>query len=225
MHRFPTRSATVFASALALSLLAGCATQDPYTGEQKTSNATKGAAIGSALGAITGALATNRGEGQRTRSVLVGAALGGAVGGGAGHYMDQQEAQLRQRLRSTGVSVTRAGNQIILNMPGNITFDTDRSSISSSFYPVLNSVGLVLKEFDKTQVEVGGHTDSTGAADYNQELSVKRAQSVADYLAGQGVNRVRLEVRGYGEESPIAANDTEQGRAANRRVEVIILPI
>jgi outer membrane protein OmpA-like peptidoglycan-associated protein len=107
------------------------------------------------------------------------------AGGSVGYYMDVQEAKLRQRLRESGVSVTRAGNQIILNMPGNVTFKTNSADISADFYEVLNSVAVVLNEYKNTSIDVVGHTDSVGSDDYNQRLSEHRARSVAEYLAGQ----------------------------------------
>jgi outer membrane protein OmpA-like peptidoglycan-associated protein len=110
-------------------------------------------------------------------------------------------------------------------MPGNITFATNSADISSSFYPVLDSVALVVNEFDKTYVDVVGHTDSTGTREYNQELSVRRAQSVADYLQSQKVLPERLLTRGMGPDSPVASNDTPEGRALNRRVEIILTPL
>jgi outer membrane protein OmpA-like peptidoglycan-associated protein len=198
----------------------GCQTTDPYTGEQKTSKATMGAGIGAIGGAIAGALISGK-----RKAVLLGAGLGALAGGLAGNYMDQQEAKLRAQLEGTGVSVTRVGEQIILNMPGNITFATNSADISSNFYPVLDSVALVVNEFEKTYVDVVGHTDSTGSREYNQELSVRRAQSVANYLQSQKVLPERLLTRGMGPDSPVASNDTQQGRALNRRVEIILTPL
>ena len=218
--RFRLRPAALaLLTALAVGSV-GCQTTDPYTGEQKTSNATKGAGIGAIGGAIAGALISGK-----RKSVLIGAGLGALAGGVAGNYMDQQEAKLRAQLQGTGVSVTRVGDQIILNMPGNITFATNSADISSSFYPVLDSVALVVNEFDKTYVDVVGHTDSTGTREYNQELSVRRAQSVADYLQSQKVLPERLLTRGMGPDSPVASNDTPEGRTLNRRVEIILTPL
>jgi outer membrane protein OmpA-like peptidoglycan-associated protein len=205
---------------LALSLvLAGCQTTDPYTGEQKTSKTTIGAAIGGLGGAAVGAIAGGR------KGALIGAGIGALAGGAVGNYMDRQEAALRQRLQNTGVSVTRAGDRIILNMPGNVTFDTDSSAITGDFYPVLDSVALVLNEFNQTYIDVVGHTDSTGSAEYNQTLSEQRAQSVAQYLNSREVLGERFVVRGAGQATPIAPNDTPEGRAQNRRVEIELLPI
>ena len=133
--------------------------------------------------------------------------------------------QLRDQLRGTGVSVTRVGDRIILNMPSNITFPTDQSSILPAFYPTLNSVALVLKEYDKSIVNVYGHTDSQGSDGYNFTLSQQRASSVSQLLASQGVDPRRLNTQGFGESQPVASNDTESGRAQNRRVEIAISPL
>ncbi|SEG60889.1 OmpA family protein [Marinobacterium lutimaris] len=204
-------------SILSLALLGGCTTLDPYTQESKTSQATKGAGIGALGGAILGAVIADDSEGA-----LAGAALGTAIGGGIGYYQDQQEMRLRQELEGTGVRVERMGDDIRLVMPGNITFATDSTRIDSGFYPVLDSVAKVLMKFNKTQVDVEGYTDSTGSADYNQQLSERRAESVAQYLMSVGVDRLRLNARGYGERNPIADNGSASGRAINRRVEVRI---
>jgi len=142
-----------------------------------------------------------------------------------GGYMDSQEAQLRKRLQSSGVSVTRVGNEIILNMPGNVTFQTDRAELRPEFYEVLSSVSLVLVEYEKTIVEVTGHTDGTGADDSNMTLSQNRAVSVASYLAGQGIIRQRIITQGFGETMPIADNSTAQGRQPDRRVELRLVPL
>ena len=198
--------------------LVGCTTMDPYTREEKTSSATKGAVIGAAAGAVVGAIA-NDGKGA-----AVGAAVGALAGGGIGHYMDRQEVELRRELEGSGVSVTREGNQIRLNMPGNVTFDTDQTNIRSEFQPVLDSVVKVTNKFDQTTLRISGHTDSVGSDSYNQRLSEHRALSVKDYLALGGVAPQRLTAIGYGESRPLASNSTAAGRAANRRVELDLIP-
>ena len=198
--------------------LTACTTTDPYTREEKTSNATKGAAIGAVAGAVVGAIADDG------KGAAIGAVIGAAGGGAIGHYMDQQEALLRQELEGTGVSVTREGNNIRLNMPGNVTFDTDQSNIRPQFQPVLDSVVKVANKFDKTALRVSGHTDSTGSESYNQRLSEYRALSVKDYLAMRGVASQRLSSVGYGEGRPIADNGSVSGRALNRRVELELIP-
>lgn len=190
-------------------------TTDPYTGERKVSKTAVGAAIGAAVGAATSSK-SDRGK---------GAVIGAVVGGGVGAYMDTQERKLRERLEGTGVSVTREGKNLWLNMPGNLTFEVNSANIRSNFYSVLESVTLVFKEFGKTQIMVSGHTDSTGSDSYNLQLSQKRAQSVTGYFVAQGVDAGRFQTVGYGESRPVADNGTKEGRAANRRVEIQIIPI
>lgn len=207
---------------LLTSMTIGCTTTDPYTRDEKTSNTVKGAGIGAVVGGIAGALAN---KGDRGKGAVIGAALGAGAGGGIGYYMDQQEANLRRILEGSGVSVTRNGDRITLNMPGNITFDSGSASIKSSFYEVLDSVGLVLKEFNESDARVAGHTDSRGSEDFNQRLSERRAESVASYLGRRpGVDPRRIYAMGYGETMPVASNATSSGRSRNRRVEIEILP-
>ena len=204
-----------------LAFTAACTTTDPFTGQQRISNTAGGAGIGAVAGAALGTLA----GGDDRRNALIGAGIGALAGGGIGSYMDRQQAELRAQLQGTGVSVTRVGNNIILNMPSNITFATDQDAINAGFYPTLNSVVLVLKKFNQTLIDVYGHTDSTGSDTYNLELSQRRAQSVAGYLSGQGVNGQRFAVQGFGESRPVADNGSDSGRALNRRVEIQLVPI
>ena len=207
-------------------LVTSCATYDPYTGEQETSNAGKGAGIGAGVAAVVAYLANkDKDAGKRNERILKAAAGGAAIGGGIGYYMDVQEAKLRKQLRGSGVSVERDGDNINLIMPGNITFTSGNADIAQNFLSVLDSVNLVLKEFDKTLVVVSGHTDSSGSDALNQNLSEKRAQSVANNLSNSGVISDRLEIIGFGETQPIADNDTEEGKMQNRRVEISLFPI
>ncbi len=209
-------------AALGAALLAGCTT-DPYTGEEKVANTVigglGGAAAGAAVGAIGGAIAGDAGKGA-----AIGAAVGGIAGLGIGAYMDKQEAELRRRLKGTGVRIARDGNDIRLVMPSDITFDVDKAEIRPEFYRTLNAVAIVLNGFPETDVVITGHTDSTGSAAYNQRLSERRALAVARYLQAQGVDPRRIEARGMGESMPIASNATPEGRAQNRRVEIRIRP-
>ncbi len=153
------------------------------------------------------------------------AGVGALAGTAVGAYMDAQENKLREQLEGTGVSVVRHGDDIVLNMPGSVTFDVNQSVVQSGFYPVLNSVGLVLDEYDKTLIDVNGHTDSTGAVQYNMELSEQRASGVADYLKSRGVAQGRILTQGYGPDYPVAENSTAGGRQLNRRVELVLKPL
>lgn len=199
------------------AIVSGCTTVNPYTGQTQTAKATWGTAIGATAGALIGST-------QSSKGALVGALGGAALGGGVGYYLDAQAAELRAELVSTGVQVVEGDDSIRLIMPGNITFKTDSADINSSFYSVLNSVAKVLNKYNNSTVMVSGHTDSTGSAEYNLNLSRERANSVASYLQGQGVKSSRFEVLGLGSSNPIASNDTANGRAQNRRVEIKIIP-
>lgn len=216
--------ARMMAVLVTLAVAAGCTTINPYTRETQTSNAAKGAAIGAAVGAVAGVL-TGDNSRERRKRALIGAGVGGIAGGGVGYYMDVQEAKLRQQLEGTGVSVTRNGNEIVLNMPGNVTFATNSADLNSQFFGTLDSVALVLKEYDKTVVDISGHTDNTGGLEYNQQLSERRAGTVANYLTGRGIAGDRVIRQGFGWSRPIASNDTPEGRQANRRVEIVLSPI
>ncbi len=211
-------------SAALIVFCAGCQTIDPYTRESKTSHTTRGALIGAAAGAVVG-LVSGDDAVERRRRALIGAGVGALAGGAVGAYMDRQEAKLRAELDGTGVSVTRIGNNITLNMPGNVTFATDSADLRPEFFDVLTSVSKVLKEYHQTVVEVAGHTDSTGSDAYNQSLSERRAHSVARYLRAQSINAERLITVGMGESRPAADNSTAAGRQANRRVELTMVPL
>ncbi len=213
------------AAALGLALVAtACTTLDPYTRQEQTAKAQRQAVIGAAAGAVAG-LITGDSSMERKKRALVGAGLGALAGAGVGNYMDRQEAKLRAELERTGVSVTRIGDNITLNMPGNITFATNSADLNAGFFEVLNSVAVVLKEFDKTVIEVAGHTDSTGSADYNQQLSERRANAVASYLKTRDILADRIITVGEGETRPVASNDTPEGRQQNRRVELTLVPL
>jgi outer membrane protein OmpA-like peptidoglycan-associated protein len=219
MHQSLIRYSSI--AIVAIFTAASCTTVNPYTRETQTSKAVKGAGIGAAVGAVAGLLT----KGDKLDNALIGAGVGAIAGGGVGYYMDVQEAKLRQRLEGTGVSITRVGDNITLNMPSSITFALNSSDLNAQFFGALEGVGVVLKEYNKTVIEIAGHTDSSGSDQYNQQLSQRRAQAVATYLASQGVKQERLMTVGAGEAYPIASNDTEQGRAANRRVELTIVPV
>lgn len=218
------KSKVLIAGLAALSLTA-CTSVNPYTGNTQISNTTGGAVVGAGGGAIAGAIIGSATGADPRVAALIGAGIGGLTGAAIGSYMDQQEAELRAQLQGTGVSVTRVGNQIILNMPSNITFGVDSATVQPQFNETLISVGLVLRKFNKTIIDVYGHTDSSGSDSYNQELSQRRAVAVATILANQGVDQRRFFIEGRGETDPIASNSTESGRAQNRRVEIQLSPI
>lgn len=208
---------------VALFLLTACTT-NPYTGEREASNKAKAAGIGAAVGAVIGALTGDDADERRKRA-LIGAGVGALAGTGVGAYMDAQESRLRQQLQGSGVSVTRMGDDVVLNMPGNITFDVDRSDLRGNFVPVLDSVSLVLKEYKQTLIDVTGHTDSTGSVEYNMDLSERRAASVATYLKATGVDSLRVYTMGVGPHYPVADNNSSTGRQLNRRVELVLKPL
>ena len=197
-------------------ILVAC-TNNPYTGEAEAGKIGIGAGLGATGGAIAGQLI-----GHNTTATLIGAAVGAGLGGAVGNYMDQQATALRQQLRGTGVSVSRQGNNIQLVMQSDVTFALNSADIQADFYPTLNSVSLVLKKYRKTVIRVAGYTDNTGSASYNQDLSERRAQSVAHYLINQGVTPGRFSVVGYGSRYPIASNGSSAGRGRNRRVEITL---
>ncbi|WP_193178712.1 OmpA family protein [Oricola nitratireducens] len=215
------KKTTIAAMAGLLVFTAACTTTNPYTGQQQISKTAGGAAIGAGVGALAGLAA----GGDDRRNALIGAGIGALAGGAIGNFMDRQEADLRAQLASTGVSVTRVGNNIILNMPSNITFATDQDQVIPAFYSTLDSVAIVLRKYNQTLIDIYGHTDSTGSDSYNQALSQRRANAVLSYLTTQGVNQQRMVATGFGESRPIADNSTEAGRAQNRRVEIQIVPL
>lgn len=210
------------AAVAGLSLLGTACTTNPETGEKRLSKTAIGAAIGAGAGAGLGAII----GGKRNRTeVLVGTGIGAIAGAAVGVYMDKQEKELREKTAGTGVEVVRKGDEILLNMPSKVTFDVDSAIISPTFQPTLNEVARVLSQYEKTFVDVVGHTDSTGSDAYNLTLSQRRADSVATYLASNGVLRARIATQGMGESQPIADNSTEAGRAQNRRVEIKVVPV
>jgi outer membrane protein OmpA-like peptidoglycan-associated protein len=216
------RSKLLLAAGLASMTLTSACVTDPETGERTISKA----AIGGLGGAVGGYLLGDLVGGRRDRTEkILGAGIGAIAGAGIGAYMDQQERELRARTAGTDVQVIRQGDELLLNMPSGITFATDQASIQPQFRPTLDEVARVLSQYEQTYVDVYGHTDSTGSDGYNQGLSERRANSVADYLSSHGVQSARLGVRGFGETQPVASNDTEDGRAANRRVEIKIVPV
>ena len=214
---------TILLTSLCLTLgVSGCTTINPYSGEEQTSNAVKGGAIGAATGALVGVLSSSKKD--RGKGALIGAASGAAIGGGVGYYMDVQEAKLRQKMKGTGVTVTRSGDQIILNMPNNVTFDSNASQLKPAGANTLSGVAMVLKEYEDTRVHIIGHTDSSGSRELNMRLSEQRAESVGTALITMGVDASRLNMSGVGPDQPVSSNSTAAGKAQNRRVTLTLSP-
>jgi outer membrane protein OmpA-like peptidoglycan-associated protein len=211
---------TAIAALVAGGLLAACVT-DPNTGQRIYGNTARGAAIGAIAGAGAGVLA----GGDDGRNAAIGAAVGALAGSAVGVYMDRQEAELRRQTAGSGIAVNRVGDQIELRMPSDVTFAVNQSTIQSQFHPTLNEVATTLVNYPSTRVDIIGHADSDGAADYNQQLSERRANSVRSYLASRGVQDVRMYASGRGEMEPIASNDTAAGKAQNRRVQIVLTPV
>ena len=207
----------ITALALGSLLLVGCAS----TGNPDTAKTRSGAAIGAGIGAVIGLLS----KGDKFDNAAIGAAIGGLGGAAIGNYQDQQERKLRAQLANSGVEVQRVGNNITLDMPGGVTFATNSADINANFYAVLDQVAATLGEFNQTVIEVAGHTDSTGSRAYNMTLSERRAGSVVSYLSGRGIARERMIAVGAGPDHPVDTNETAEGRAQNRRVEITIVPV
>lgn len=217
-----TKKLTV--GAIAASLLATTAcTTNPETGNRRISNTGLGAILGAAGGYLLGDVIGGRNS--RTEQII-GAGIGGLAGAAVGRYMDQQEAELRRETAGTGVDVIRQGDDLILRMPSGITFATDRYDIQPQFQSTLNEVANTLATYNQSYIDIYGHTDSTGSDAYNQQLSERRAESVANYLAARGVVRARMATRGFGESQLLINPErSEADRAANRRVEIKVVPL
>ncbi len=205
---------------ISIAALAGCTTLNPNTGEKEANRTGTGALVGAATGAVAGILI-----GDSKKAAIIGAGVGALGGAAVGAYMDKQEKELRESLANTNVEVERQGDNIKLNMPSSITFDVNKSDIKPAFYPVLDEISQTLSQYESTVVHIAGHTDSTGADEYNQQLSMNRANSVSSYWVPRGVIQERMVITGYGETLPIADNATSEGRQANRRVEITLQPL
>ena len=213
------------AALVATVTLGGCATYTGQTNDPNDPNRTRNnALIGAGIGAVAGLLSGGDATERRQRA-MVGAGVGGIAGGAIGAYQDRQEAELRRQTAGTGVEVSRDGDVIKLNLPDGVTFDFGKANLKSQFYPALDNVANTLAEFNQTIVEVSGHTDSIGSDAANQTLSMQRANAVGNYLIGRGLVRERFEIVGFGESRPVASNDTDSGRALNRRVEIRVVPV
>lgn len=211
----------VAAMLVASTVLAGCVT-DPDTGNRRLSKAGIGAIAGTALGAGAGALVGGR---HNRTEAIVGAGIGAIAGAAIGGYMDKQEAKLREQTAGTGIEVERQGDELLLNMPAGITFATNSYDIQPQFRTTLDKVATTLAEYNRTYVDVYGHTDSTGSDAINEPLSRNRAEAVSNYLSTHGVAAARIGTQGFGSRQPVASNATPEGRQANRRVEIKLVPI
>ena len=228
-----SRSVTkLLAASIASTLvLSACATGGMYVQQDANGNPTqqqprtgRGALIGTAIGVAAGLLSGDSAT-ERRQHAMIGAGIGALSGAAIGNYQDRQERALRERTANTGIDVQRQGDNITLNLPDGITFDFGKSNLKPQFYGALNGVAGTLKEYDQTMIEVVGHTDSIGSDAYNLQLSKQRADAVAAYLEGQGVQAVRVQTLGAGKAYPIADNATDAGRAQNRRVEIRVVPL
>ncbi len=212
-------------AAIVVSMLAGCASYTGQTNDPNDPNRTgRGALIGAGIGTAVGLLAGTSAKNRREKAML-GAGIGALAGAGIGAYQDRQEAELRRQTQGTGVQVQRDGDVIKLNLPDGVTFDFNKTDVKPQFYPALNNIAHTISQYNQTIVEINGHTDNVGTVAVNQRISEQRAQSVASYLSAQGVQPVRMETHGYNFQYPIADNNTDAGRAANRRVEIRLVPL
>lgn len=210
----------IVASLLLTLTVVGCTSSEPFNDNKTVGNKTAGALGGAATGALIGQLA-----GKDTKATLIGAGIGTLAGLGWGAYRDKQEAELRNKLKNTGIEIVKTQQSLNLILPAGATFSVNSSSVASGFYNPLNSIASVFSKYPETKIEIYGYTDSTGKADYNLQLSQKRANSVKDYLIAQGIGVNRLYAVGEGSSNPVASNSTAEGRAQNRRVEIKVLPL
>jgi outer membrane protein OmpA-like peptidoglycan-associated protein len=201
-----------------------CTTTDPYSSTPRRNNTGTGVLAGALGGAVLGYL-TNTSNGEQGRkNALIGAGVGALGGAAVGSYMDRQQRDLENQLSGSGVGVARQGDNLVLRMPSDVTFATNQSTIDPRFNATLDDVANVLRRYDQSLVDIVGHTDSSGGDAINQPLSERRAISVADALIRAGVQRERLYVAGNSSRNPVASNATPEGRAQNRRVEILIRP-
>lgn len=214
----------VLSAAVGSLTLAACTTTDPYSSMPRRNNTGTGVIGGALAGAALGYLTNTNNSEEGRKNALIGAGIGALAGGAVGNYMDRQQRALEQQLSGSGVGVIRDGDNLILRMPSDVTFASNQASVQPQFFPVIDDVAQVLKQYDQSLVDVMGHADSDGTDEYNLDLSRRRAISVADMLVRRGVQPGRLVVDGYGEARPIASNATPEGKAQNRRVEITIRP-
>ena len=214
----------VAVASIAALMAAACTTTDPYSSTPRRNNTGTGVIAGALGGALLGYLTNTNNSEEGRKNALIGAGIGALAGGAIGNYMDRQQRELEQQLSGSGVGVKRQGDNLVLIMPGDVTFDTNQSSIQGRFHAVLDDVATVFNRYDQSLVDIIGHADSDGSDSYNLDLSRRRAESVAAYLNQRGVDANRIYYEGRGESQPIASNATADGKAQNRRVEILIRP-
>ena len=214
----------VAVASIAALMAAACTTTDPYSSTPRRNNTGTGVIAGALGGALLGYLTNTNNPDEGRTNALIGAGVGALAGGAIGNYMDRQQRELEQQLSGSGVGVKRQGDNLVLIMPGDVTFDTNQSSIQGRFHAVLDDVATVFNRYDQSLVDIIGHADSDGSDSYNLDLSRRRAESVAAYLNQRGVDANRIYYEGRGESQPIASNATADGKAQNRRVEILIRP-
>ncbi len=212
------------ASIAALLATSACTTDDPYRSNDPRNNTGTGIIAGAIGGALLGYLTNTNNPDEGRKNALIGAGVGALAGGAIGNYMDRQQRALEQELSGSGVGVRREGDNLYLVMPGDITFASNQATIQGNFYPVLDDVSSVFNNYDQSLIDIVGHADADGSDQYNLDLSRRRAESVAAYLNQRGVNANRIYYEGRGESQPIASNQTAEGKAQNRRVEIKIRP-
>lgn len=218
------RAKLIVAGVSVAALLGACTTTDPYSSTPRRNNTATGAIAGAVGGALLGYLTNTSNSEEGRKNALIGAGIGALGGAAVGAYMDRQQRELEAELSGTGVGVARQGDNLILRMPADVSFATNQAGIDPRFYATLDDVASVLNRYDQSTVDIIGHADSDGAEDYNLDLSRRRASSVAQYLVNRNVLPARLFVDGRGESAPIASNATAEGKAMNRRVEILIRP-
>ena len=220
------RSKFLLTGATVAILLGGvaCTTTDPYSSAPRRNNTGTGVIAGALGGALLGYLTNTSNSEQGRKNALIGAGIGALGGAAVGQYMDRQQRELEAELSGSGVGVARQGDNLVLRMPSDVTFATNQSAINGRFNATLDDVAGVLNRYDQSIIDIVGHADADGAEDYNLNLSRQRASSVAQYLVSRNVLADRLYVDGRGETAPIASNATAEGKAQNRRVEILIRP-
>ena len=210
------RKHLVLGAAAAALLISGCANMDMTDTQRRT-------ATGAGVGALAGAVISSATGGHAGTGAVVGAGVGALGTYIWSQNMERQKREMEQATQGTGIGVTQtANNQLKLDIPSDISFDTGRSEIKGNFAPVLDRFAAGLRDNPNTDVHIVGHTDSTGSDAINNPLSVDRATSTRNYLTARGVSASRIEIEGRGSYQPIASNNTEEGRARNRRVEIFV---